>query len=114
MKTCITPPELDIFNLMTSDNLHLTRTNQMLVMVLSSIPGTIHVGSSALFQFNMAALAGEASNCGQKLAFVPTDDEISDVKNKICNVLQKFVHGAIKCRFRIDSRYTSWPDNSGK
>ena len=64
-KTYITPPKHQIlrlaFDLVTSDDLDLTRGHQRLRRVLKSIPDTIRAVSPALLQSDMAALPGEAS-----------------------------------------------------
>ena len=54
--------KLDPFDLVTLDDHHLTQGRKMLRRVLRSIPDTIHVVPSALFQFDTAALPGEDSN----------------------------------------------------
>ena len=67
LKTCITPPKLKIlnltfFDLVTSDDLDLTQCHKRHKRVLKSIPDTIHVVPSDLFQCDTAALPGEADN----------------------------------------------------
>ena len=54
--------EFDLFDLLTLDDLDLTQDHKRIRMVLSSIPDTIHVVSSALYQFDTAALPGKASS----------------------------------------------------
>ena len=61
------PPKLKIlhlavYDLVTLDDLELTQGHKRLRRVLRSIPATIHVVPSALFQSDMAALLGAASN----------------------------------------------------
>ena len=54
--------EFDLFDLVTLDDLELTRGHKRLRRLFRSIPDTIHAVPSAFFQFDMAALPGEASN----------------------------------------------------
>ena len=53
---------LTFFDLMTLDDLDLKQSHKMLRKVLRSIPETVHVVPSALFQFDMTALPGETSD----------------------------------------------------
>ena len=50
------------FDLVTLDDIELTKGHKRLIRVLGSIPDTIHVVPSALFQYGMAAFRGQASN----------------------------------------------------
>ena len=53
---------LTFFDLVTLDDPDLTQGHKRLRRILRSIQDTIHVATSALFQSNVAALPGEASN----------------------------------------------------
>ena len=46
----------DFFDLLTLDDLDWTQGHKRLMMVIRSIPDTIHVVPSTLFQFDTAAL----------------------------------------------------------
>ena len=54
--------KFDLFDLVTLDDLDLSQGHKRLRRVLRSIPDMIHVVSLALFQFDTAAVLGEASN----------------------------------------------------
>ena len=52
----------DLFDFVTFDDLGLIQGHKMLRRVLTNIPDTFHVIPSALFQFDVIVLPGEASN----------------------------------------------------
>ena len=54
--------EFTFFDLVTLDDIELTQGHKRLRRVLESVPDTIHVVPSALFQSDMAAFPGQASN----------------------------------------------------
>ena len=53
--------EFDLFDLVTLDDLDFTQGHKSLRKMLRSIPDTIHVVKSALFQFDTVDLPGGAS-----------------------------------------------------
>ena len=119
LAACITPPEpkiliLAISNLVTLDDLVLTQGHKRLKRVFRSIPDTIRVVPSSLFQFHTATLPGEASNDSPKLTFDPACDAISSVQIKFYKIFGKVKPGAIKCRFRIKNRSSSLTDSKGR
>ena len=101
-KTCIKPPKLKtrnltLFDLKTLNDLDLTPGPKMLRRVHISIPNTIHVVPSALFQLDTAALPGENSNDSKK------SDLCSDLWRDQCRsdkVLQ-YVRKVIVPSYRI-------------
>ena len=54
--------KFELFNLVTLDDLGLTQDHQTLKMTLRTIPDTTHADSVVLFQFDVGALPGEASD----------------------------------------------------
>ena len=97
--------KFDPFDLVILDDLDLTQGHKGLRRVLGSIPETIHVVPSALYQFNTAVLPGEASD--------PTCDVITDVQIKFCRIFGDLKPGAIKCRFPIENWSRCLADNRG-
>ena len=91
----------------------LTQGHKRLRRVLRSIPDAAHVVPSAMFQFDTAALPGEANNDRYlKKIFGSTSDVISDVYLKFCIIFGKFKPGAIK--FRTENLSSSLADSRGR
>ena len=71
--------------------------------------------SSALFQFDTAALPGEASKDRKSRILSLTRPVTSSVTSQItfCIIFGKFKPGAIKCHFRIENQPSSLADSRG-
>ena len=116
LKTFIKPLKPIIINLtfidlVTLDDPDLMQGHKMLKRVLRIIKDTIHVVPSALFQFDAAALPGEASEQWQifkNLTFHPTCDVISAVQINFCNIFGKSKPGLSKTVFGSRIGWLVW------